>query len=178
MAHIELNNPYPGISGLLAFRPVTAAPLNHLAETLLRGESPLPQGERELIAGYVSHLNNCRFCTGCHIGAAQCLLNDDGTLMAQVKQDAESADISEKMKALLAVAAAVQKTGKAVTAEIINRAKSTGASDVELHDTVLIAAAFCMFNRYVDGLGTWAPEDEASYVNAGKRLAAHGYLGE
>ena len=98
--------------------------------------------------------------------------------MAQVKQDAESADISEKMKALLAVAAAVQKTGKAVTAEIINRAKSTGASDVELHDTVLIAAAFCMFNRYVDGLGTWAPEDEASYVNAGKRLAAHGYLGE
>lgn len=178
MAHIELNNPYPGISGLLAFRPTTALPLNHLAETILRGESPLSQGERELIAGYVSFLNHCRFCTGCHIGAAQCLLNDNGTLMAQVKQDPETAEISEKMKSLLAVAAAVQKSGKAVTEEIINRATLAGASDVELHDTVLVAAAFCMFNRYVDGLGTWAPDDEESYIRSGIHLAEHGYLGK
>lgn len=178
MAHIELNNPYPGISGLLAYRPQTAEPLNFLAETILRGNSTLTTAERELIAGYVSHLNQCRFCTGCHIGAAQCLWQDDGTLMAEVKRNPEEAAITEKMKALLAIAAAVQKSGREVTPAHIDRAKAAGATDLELHDAVLVAAAFCMFNRYVDGLGTWAPDDEQSYVMAGKRLAEHGYMGK
>jgi hypothetical protein len=63
-----------------------------------------------------------------------------------------------------------------VKPEQIEKAKSFGATDIEIHDTVLIAAAFCMFNRYVDGLGTWAPQDRNFYVERGPRRAAEGYL--
>jgi hypothetical protein len=70
----------------------------------------------------------------------------------------------------------VQKGGKQVTGEQIERARSQGATDKEIHDTVLIASAFCMYNRYVDGLATWAPTDAEMYRENGKRLADHGYV--
>jgi hypothetical protein len=80
------------------------------------------------------------------------------------------------MKALLAIAGKVQKGGKHVTTKDVERAREQGATDKEIHDTVLIAAAFCMFNRYVDGLATWAPTDPAMYRENGKRLAEKGYV--
>jgi len=88
-----------------------------------------------------------------------------------MKLDFESAAISDKLKALLAVAGKVQKGGKQVKSEDIARARQHGASDKEIHDTVLIAAAFCMYNRYVDGLATWAPTIPLSYRENGQRLA-------
>jgi hypothetical protein len=93
-----------------------------------------------------------------------------------VKSDFRSTDLSEKMKALLTIAASVQKGGKHVTPEQIADARTMGATDREIHDTVLIAAAFCMFNRYVDGLATWAPKDRNIYVERGKRRAEEGYI--
>jgi alkylhydroperoxidase/carboxymuconolactone decarboxylase family protein YurZ len=93
-----------------------------------------------------------------------------------VKNDFQSTSISEKLKALLAIAGSVQKSGTHVTEEQIANAKVLGATDLEIHDTVLIAAAFCMFNRYVDGLGTWAPQDRQIYVERGPRRAEEGYL--
>lgn len=176
MAHIKLPEGLPGIRGPMAFRPETAKPLNELAEVLLRSENSLSRGERELIATYVSSLNDCFFCQNSHGGIAQHYLQCDMNYIDEVKKDFESTGLSEKLKALLSIAASVQKGGKNVTEEQVTKAKRLGASDIEIHDTVLITAAFCMFNRYVDGLGTWAPEDREIYVQRGPRRAEEGYL--
>jgi uncharacterized peroxidase-related enzyme len=175
MPHINLPKDLPGIRGPMAFRPETAKPLNELAEVLLRSDNSLTRGERELIATYVSSLNDCFFCQNAHGGIAQHYLQCDMAFIDEVKIDYQSTAISEKLKSLLAIAASVQKGGKNVTATQIEKAKSLGATDLEIHDTVLIAAAFCMFNRYVDGLGTWAPQDREFYVKRGKQRAEEGY---
>ena len=177
MAHIDLQNDFPGIRGPMAFRPETAAPLNQLAEVLLRSENSLTRGERELIATYVSALNDCFFCQNVHGGLAQHYLQCDTNFIDTIKKDVASTAISDKMKSLLSIAASVQQGGKKVTPAQIEHAKATGASDKEIHDTVLIAAAFCMFNRYVDGLATWAPEDKTYYIERAKQRADEGYAG-
>jgi uncharacterized peroxidase-related enzyme len=175
MAHIPVPEGLPGIRGLMAYRPETALPLNQLVEVLLQGPSTLSKGERELIATYVSHLNRCTFCAATHGAVARHHLGDDD-LVRQVAADPEAAPISAKLKALLRIAAKVRQDGRTVTGEDVAAARREGATDVELHDTVLIAAAFCMFNRYVDGLATWAPDDERIYDQIGAYRAAHGYL--
>jgi uncharacterized peroxidase-related enzyme len=177
MAHITLpNEELPGIVGLFNFRPETAVPLRRLAETLLRGDSLLTSGERELIASYVSHLNNCHFCHTSHGAAAVAHLGCDIELIDDIKQGFNQIPISNKLRALLNIAAKVQKGGKNVLEEDIVNARQEGAVDHEIHDTVLIAAAFCMFNRYVDGLGTWAPVPHAAYQEMGERMAFEGYI--
>jgi uncharacterized peroxidase-related enzyme len=176
MAHISLREELPGIRGLMAFRPETAKPLNQLAETLLREDNTLSRGERELIATYVSALNDCFFCQNAHGGIAQYYLQCDMDFIDAVKRDFQSADIPDKLKALLSIAGSVQQGGKQVTENQILKARELGATDREIHDTVLIAAAFCMFNRYVDGLATWAPQDREFYVKRGKQRAEEGYL--
>ena len=177
MAHINLPEGLPGIRGPMAFRPETAKALNELAEVLLRDDSnTLTRGERELIATYVSYLNDCFFCQNAHGGIAQYYMQCDMTFIDNIKNDPDSTPISDKMKALLAIATFVQQSGKNVTPESIEKAKNAGATDIEVHDTVLIAAAFCMFNRYVDGLGTSAPADRNYYINRGKQRAEEGYL--
>lgn len=175
MAHITLPEGLPGIRGPMAFRPETSKPLNELAEVLLRSENSLSRGEREMIATHVSYLNDCFFCQNAHGGLAQHYLECDLHQMDAIKMDPSSAPITEKMKALLVIAASVQKGGKNVTTEQVQKAKDLGATDLEIHDTVLITAAFCMFNRYVDGLGTWAPQDRMFYVNRAKARAEEGY---
>lgn len=175
MPYINVNNDYPGIRGLMAFRPETAGPLGGLANLLLRDDTGISRAERELIATHVSYLNDCFYCHTSH-GATACqYLDGDKELVDQVRRDYRNAPISEKLKALIAIAASVQKGGKAVTAEQIEAARSLGATDLEIHDTVLIAAAFCMFNRYVDGLGATTPTDLDSYDARGKQIAEKGY---
>ena len=176
MAHINLPEGLPGIRGPMAFRPETAKPLNELAEALLRSENSLTRGERELIATYVSSLNDCFFCQNAHGGIAQHYLQWDIGQIDEVKRNYQTSSISEKMKALLSIAESVQKGGKQVSEGQVSKARSLGATDLEIHDTVLIAAAFCMFNRYVDGLATWAPQDREFYVKKGKQRAEEGYL--
>jgi len=175
MAHISLPDGLPGIRGPMAYRPETAKPLNALAEVLLRSDNSLTRGERELIATYVSSLNDCFFCQNAHGGLAQHYLGCDMAFIDGVKADFRNAELSPKLKALLAIAGAVQKGGKHVTPEMVEDARDLGATDIEIHDTVLIAAAFCMFNRYVDGLGTWAPQDRMFYIERAPRRAAEGY---
>lgn len=177
MAHIDLGNELPGIRGPMAFRPETAKPLNELAELLLRDDNnTLTRGERELIGTYVSSLNDCFFCQYVHGALAGHYLHCDIQQIDSIKKDFASTAISNKMKALLSIAGSVQKGGKQVTAEQIEEARNTGATDREIHDTVLIAAAFCMYNRYVDGLGTWAPQDRQFYVDRAPVRAAEGYI--
>ncbi|MBV1854202.1 carboxymuconolactone decarboxylase family protein [Catellatospora tritici] len=179
MAHIDLGvdeTQVPGISGPMRYRPETAAPLNALAEALLRAPHPtLTQGERELIAAYVSGLNDCNFCCNSHSAFAAAWLPEGMELVRQVRGDLATAPIGEKLRALLHIAAAVQVSGRKVTSELIDAAKAEGATDLEIHDTVLIAAAFCMFNRYVDGLGTYAPTDLSRYDEVARRIVEVGY---
>ncbi|MCF0073505.1 carboxymuconolactone decarboxylase [Dyadobacter sp. CY261] len=177
MAHIALpDESLPGIVGLFNFRPETAGPLQLLAETLLRGESPLTSGERELIASYVSHLNDTHFCHSSHGSAAMAHFGYDLNLIDDIKNGFEVIEVSPKLRALLHIAGKVQKSGKAVTDEDIAAARAEGAGDKDIHDTILIAAAFSMFNRYVDGLGTWAPQENEAYREMGQRMAFTGYV--
>jgi uncharacterized peroxidase-related enzyme len=183
MAHIqlpvaaELGREFPGILGLMTFRPETAAPINELVNVLLRGESALSRGERELIATHVSWRNDCFFCQTIHGAVAAAQLGQDEQLVQKVKTDWLNAEISLKLKALLNIAGKVQLGGKHVTAEDVTAARNEGATDLEIHDTVLIAAVFCMCNRYVDALGTWAPEDPAIYRARADEIVEHGYAG-
>lgn len=175
MAHISLP-PLPGIMSLMKYRPETGKVLSELAEVLMRGDSPLTPGERELIATFVSHRNECKFCSTSHGAVARLLLNEDSGVVDAVYQDIESAKISGKLKALLKIAAKVQISGKEVSAEDIKQAKAQGAKDREIHDTVLIAATFCMFNRYVDGLATTFPEDSSLFEQAACQITELGYI--
>ncbi len=179
MPHIDLPRDYPGIRSLFMFSPVTALPLNNLVQTLLHdaGTSTLTPGERELIAAYTSSLNDCKYCSNTHGAIAKYQLNGNADVVQHIlHQDVDGAPISDKMKALLKIASEVQVSGKNVASADIALAKKEGATDKEIHDTVLIAAAFCMFNRYVDGLATWAPDDDAVYDAIGKQRAAEGYM--
>jgi uncharacterized peroxidase-related enzyme len=176
MSHISLPEGLPGITGGFAFRPETAKPMRELAEVLLRGPSSLTSAEREMIATFVSTLNDCHFCQSSHRAAAAHHLGGDYPLVDSVRFDYPNATISDKLKALLAIAGKVQLGGKNVTPEDVANARRHGATDLEIHDAVLIAAAFCMYNRYVDGLATLTPTDERLYDAMGARMANQGYI--
>ena len=176
MPHIDLHSGEPGLLGLLQFRPETGRLLSELAEVLLRGPSTLTAGERELIAAHVSALNGCQFCSSAHGACAAIQLPEGRALVDQVRADASDAPVTPKLRALLAIASAVQQGGHSVSAAHVTEARLTGATDLEIHDTVLIAAAFCMYNRYVDGLDTIAPEDPAFYAAGAQFLVTFGYL--
>jgi uncharacterized peroxidase-related enzyme len=175
MPHITLPEGLPGIRGPMTFRPETAKPINHLVNVLLHDAHSLSAGERELIATYVSAQNDCHFCQTIHGAIAAHHLGGDEELVQNVKGEYWQAGISKKLKALLTIAGQVQKGGKCVTADDIERARGEGATDLEIHDTVLIAAVFCMCNRYVDGLATWAPEGPEYYRERAPKVAAEGY---
>jgi uncharacterized peroxidase-related enzyme len=159
----------------MAFRPETAKPLNDLVDVLLRGPHILTRAERELIATYVSTQNDCRYCQTIHGAIAAHHLQGNEDVVVKVKTDPEHAPISDKLKALLVIAGKTAESGKAVTADDIACAREQGATDLEIHDTVLIAAVFCMCNRYVDGLATWAPDDPDFYRQRAAIVARHGY---
>jgi uncharacterized peroxidase-related enzyme len=174
MPHIAVDEGLPGILSLFAFRPQSAGPLNALAETLLRGESTLSRGERELIAARVSRLNETEFCARSHSAFAAAQLDGGEALVATVV-GGDTSVVSEKLRALLAIAGKVQRSGLDVSEHDVAIARGHGATDEEIHDAVLIAAAFCMYNRYVDGLATIAPEAPEAYREMAHRIVEHGY---
>ncbi len=175
MPHITLESHLPGITGLLEYRKDTAGPIRDLTQILLRGPSTLSFGERELIASMVSHDNECTFCTSAHKAVTDVLLGD-ATIFEKVRDDLESAPVSDKMKALLTIARLVGRGGKNVTDASIEAARAHGASDMEIHDTVLIASLFCLYNRYVDGLATQLPQKPEYFSELADRLATKGYI--
>ncbi|MBT1703318.1 carboxymuconolactone decarboxylase family protein [Chryseosolibacter indicus] len=174
MPYIPLEDHLPGITGLLEYRQDSAHPIRELTQILLRGPSALSEAERELIATIVSHSNECTFCTTAHTAAADKLLGEGQTTQA-IKNDIELAPVNDKIKALLIIAKQVQQSGKMVTSSSIKRAKNAGATDIEIHDTVLIAALFCLYNRYVDGMSTRLPDSNEYYQNLAERLVTNGY---
>ena len=175
MPHIDLPEGYPGISAGFNYRPETAKPMRELADILLHQPNSLTPGERELIATYVSSRNCTTFCVLSHGAAATSHLGDS-SVVEKVKSNFLAAPISTKLKALLTIAGKVQQDGKLVTEADVKAARALGATDLEIHDTVLIAAAFSMYNRYVDGLSTVQPTDPGMYAQMGKHLAEEGYI--
>jgi len=175
MPHINIPSNLPGVTGLLEFRKEASEPLRELTQFLLRGENTLTEAERELIATAVSGKNECMYCTTSHAAAADAYYGNS-EITDQVRSDFETAPISDKMKALLTIALLVQESGKKVTTASVEKAKSLGATDLEIHDTVMIAALFCFYNRYVDGLGTYAPSDPNYYSEMAVRLKERGYF--
>ncbi len=176
MAHISLPEGIPGIRSLVMYRPESGQHLYALVQVLLRGESPLSEAERELIAAYVSTRNECRFCADSHAAAARYLLGENKAVIDSALNEYESAPITPKLKSLLKLAGKVQQSGRAVSDSDVRAARDCGATDRDIHDTVLIAAAFSMFNRYVDGLATLTPTDPAAYEEMGKRIGEKGYV--
>jgi uncharacterized peroxidase-related enzyme len=176
MPHISLPEGLPGITSGFAFRPETAKPMRELAEVLLRGANTLTSAEREMIATLVSDRNDCHFCQASHRAAAAHHLGGNYDVVDAVRRDFDSAPVSPKLKTLMTIAAKVQESGRQVTASDVERARAAGATDMEIHDAVLIAAAFSMFNRYVDGLATFTPRDEDAYDQMGQRMAREGYV--
>jgi uncharacterized peroxidase-related enzyme len=175
MPHITLPIDAPGIRGPLAFRPDAAAHLLGLAETILRQPASLEPSERETIAAWTSYLNGCNFCMKSHAAAARAWFGTPGSAaLDQLLDSGDPSGFSPKMQALLAVSRALQACVLGVKPEHIARARSAGASDSDIHDTVLITAAFCMYNRYVEGLGTREAE-EHEYEPMGRRLRDQGY---
>jgi uncharacterized peroxidase-related enzyme len=174
MPYIPLESHLPGITGLLEYRKDSGQPIRELTQILMRGNSTLTEAERELIASVVSNGNQCTFCTTAHTAAADLLIGNHETSQ-KVKQDIATAPVSEKMKALLTIASLTRESGKLVTTEVIDNAKAAGATDIEIHDTVLIAALFCLYNRYVDGLATARPAENNYYNVLAERLVNHGY---
>jgi uncharacterized peroxidase-related enzyme len=176
MPYIKLNNDFPGVVGLLFHKTAIGTHLHALAHAALRGPSPLTPGERELIAAHVSNLNDCDFCRDSHSATASELLQDEGAAVAcLIGGKIDDARLSPKMQALLDLAARVKESGKAVRITDIERARAAGATDDDIHDTVLVAALFCMFNRYVDGLGTETPASQGFYGEISKLVAKRGY---
>ncbi len=176
MAYISTLPGVPGIRSLVMFRPETGKYLYELAQTLLRGPSTISEGDRELIAAYVSSRNACAFCMNSHAAAARVLLGDEKARVDQTLGQLENASIAPKLQALLKIAGKVQISGREVSPEDIAEARAYGAEDREIHDTVLIAAAFSMFNRYVDGLDSWTPDSPEAYAEMGQRMALYGYV--
>jgi uncharacterized peroxidase-related enzyme len=175
MPYIHVDENLPGIRALLAFRPETAEPLGALAEILLRTSDSLSKADRELIGMYVSHLNDCFYCNHSHGEIAICYLDGNRALVEAIRKNYQEAPISDKLKSLLQIASRVQQSGKSVRAEDIDNARQQGATDRDIHDTVLIAAAFCMMNRYVDGLNAVTPLDMTSYPLRAKQIVEKGY---
>lgn len=183
MAHIQLPEGAPGIVGPMLAYPATEKHLNGLAEALLRGPSSLTPEEREVIATYVSCGNECYFCTNVHAAAARYLGKQgeqqtpiiDSVIQGMERLPPARMEVDDKLRALLNIADKVRRDGRLVNAEDVAETRAHGADDQAIHDTVLIAAAFCMFNRYVDGLATFAPKDPAVYDASGERLGTNGY---
>jgi uncharacterized peroxidase-related enzyme len=173
--YIAVPEGLPGIAGLLAFKRSTGQKVSDLMQEILRGPSPLTEGERELIGAYVSSLNDCPYCSQMHTAVAAHLLGRDRDAVCAVFDDVDAAPVSSKMRALLRIAAAVHRSGNDVAPDDVASAREAGATDEDIHDAVLVAAAFCMINRYVDGLATIAPADEALYDQRGRVLAHEGY---
>lgn len=175
MACTTLPTDVPGIRGPLAFRPDTATHLVGLAETILRQPASLEPGERETIAAWTSHLNGCRFCTKSHAAAARAWLGAEWSeALDRLLVSSDAGGFTPKMRALLEISRSLQACVLGVRPEHVEAARAAGATDMDIHDAVLITAAFCMYNRYVEGLGTREAE-EHEYEPMGRRLRDQGY---
>lgn len=174
MPHVNLTSTYPGITGLLEDHPEPGAPIRDLTQYILRGPNTLTEGERELIASVVCVGNECQFCSTAHVTTAARYMDSVEQVHA-ILSNPFAGGVSPRIAHLLEIAGVV-RSGGSVPDEMIASARNAGATDTEIHDTVLIAALFSLYNRYVDGLKTDLPSDASYYDMLADRLTTTGYV--
>lgn len=150
----------------------TALPLIRYHEALMRGPSAFSVAERELIAAYVSGLNDCGYCHGVHTATAEAFGIPEGILSALLN-DLEATDIDQKLKPVLRYAEKLTKTPSRVTQKDADAVFAAGWSEQALYETVSVCALFNFMNRLVDGLGIKAGSDYFKF--ASQRLSEGGY---
>lgn len=172
----------PGIVAAMRLSPGLAVHLRGLADELLVKDVPgatLTRAERELLATAVSAANDCFYCMDSHGAFASELLrrgNADGVdRLVDGLKSGKSDGVSPKMIALLAIARRVQQNARGLTRDEVSRAVGAGATDADTQLAVLIASAFCMYNRMVDGLRARTPPSADAYRARAVEIADHGY---
>jgi uncharacterized peroxidase-related enzyme len=174
----------PGITAAMALTPGLGIHLRGLADQVLVHDFPgatLRRAEREMIATAVSAGNDCFYCMDSHAAFATELLERDGdTLRAPLLDELKAKSLSSfdpKLRALLHVAGVVRHNPLELTAADVEVATSAGATDGDVQLAVLIASAFSMYNRLVDGLRAMTPPTTDPYADPARRIADHGYSG-
>ncbi len=153
--------------------PETNEPLIQFHEVLLRGPSPFTEGERELIAAYVSGLNHCRYCHGVHIATADLLGAPKNTILSAL-DDIDASPVDPKMKPVLRYARTLTLQPSGATQADADAIFAAGWDETALYHTVAVTALFNFMNRLVEGMGI---ELDPAYVKpASERLAKGGYL--
>lgn len=171
-----LKNLPQGSALLEVFRayPGTSKPLLEYHEALLRGESPLTPGERELIAAYVSGLNACSYCHGIYTATAEAFGVEEGLLEALL-MDVDSSPVDEKMKPILRYVQKLTSVPSRMTPADADAVYAVGWDDQALHTAVSVCALFNFMNRLVEGLGIEAPA--GYHAESADRLKNIGYAG-
>jgi uncharacterized peroxidase-related enzyme len=168
---------FPGILVAMNLAPGLATHLRGLADELLVKDFPgatITRGERELLATAVSAANDCFYCMDTH-GAFACAVAPELKPLLDDVKTGGSHGVSPKLGALLAIARTVAKNARALTAADVQAARDAGASDADTQLAVMIAAAFAMYNRMVDGFRAKTPGSPDAYAARAEQIAAHGY---
>lgn len=161
-----------GLLQILQTFPKAARPLLEYHDVLLRGDSPFSASERELIAAYVSGLNECDYCHAVHSQTAVALGIGANTI-AEMLSNPQSEHVDLRMRPVLAFVRKLTVSPADMTAADADALFAAGWDDRALHDAVAICALFNLMNRLVDGLGV--KSDEAYVQMAARRLAQDGY---
>jgi len=154
--------------------PDTARPLLDYHELVMRGPSPFTVAERELIAAYVSGVNDCGYCHGVHTATAEAFGVPPG-LLAALLADLDAAPIDDRMRAVLRYVGKLTTSLSRLTDEDAAAVLAAGWDERALHDAVIVCALFNFMNRMVNGLGIKA--DDTYFALSGKRLRDVGYTG-
>lgn len=173
--HLNTGNNHPGISGLVAYNPETRPELANLAQKLMRTqETSFSEGERELLAAFVSKQNNCNYFFQLHKSIAALYLGAE--IVEKVLSSSQFNALSQKMNGAFYLASLVTATPYSVTAEAVNVIRSEGLTDKDIHDVILITAATSMFNRYVSAAGAADPDlSPEAYQVIAEQFYYHGY---
>ncbi len=172
----------PGILAAIRLTPGLGVHLRGLADELLVNDFPgatISRPEREMLAAATSAANDCFYCMDSHGAFATALLErDDATELVPLVDELKlgsSEGFGDKMRALLQISRTVRRDPLDLTAADVEAALATGATDADVQLAVLIAAAFSMYNRMVDGFRARTPPTAEAYRERAGEIAANGY---
>jgi uncharacterized peroxidase-related enzyme len=172
----------PGIGTAIRLTPGLGVHLRGLADELLVYDYPgatLTRAEREMLATAVSAGNDCFFCMDSHAAHAAALLERSGTteLLPSLDElkDGSAEGLDAKMRALLSIASIVRREPRELSSAEVGLATEAGATDADIQLAVLIAAAFSMYNRLVEGFRARTAPTPDAYRERAVEIAEHGY---
>ncbi|MEE8370981.1 MAG: peroxidase-related enzyme [Sphingomonadales bacterium] len=172
MAYLENLPEEAAMKELYEAYPDVSKPLGAYTQAVMRGPSPLSEGERELVAAFVSGLNACNYCFGVHSAVAKVFGVEPGLLEAII-EDVDAAPVAERLKPLLHYARKLTLAPASVGEGDVAAIRAAGWGDDALFSLVSVAALFNLYNRLVEGAGLEAPE--GYFAVAAERLTTIEY---